>query len=146
MRFPWYVTAFAAALIWGFHYQLLDNALRRISVLSVLVLPAVLVLVVAPFFLRTLHADYVAWTAMTWRQRAPILAMTVTSLLGSVLLFVSIQSKNATLASLIEISYPIFVALFGYLLFRQIQFNASVVIGALLIFAGVALVILNNPR
>jgi len=146
VRFPWYVTAFAAALVWGIHYPLLDNALRRLSILSVLVLPSLAVLVAAPFFSRTLQGDYIAWMAMTWRERAPILALIVTSLLGSVLLFMSIHSKNATLVSLIEISYPFFVALFAHLLFRQSQINASVAVGAILIFAGVALIILNNPR
>ncbi len=146
MRFPWYVTAFAAAVVWGIHYPLLDNALRRLSILTVLALPSVGVLVVAPFFSRTLHSDYIAWMAMTWRERAPILAMMVTSLLGSVLLFASIHSKNATLTSLIEISYPFFVAIFAYLLFHEVQFNISVVAGAVLIFSGVALIILSNPR
>jgi drug/metabolite transporter (DMT)-like permease len=60
-------------------------------------------------------------------------------------LFLSIASKNATLASLIEISYPVFVAVFAYLLFREIHVNPSVIIGGLLVFAGVAMIIWNNP-
>ena len=43
---------------------------------------------------------------MGWGVKGPILALALTSLLpGSVLLFLSIHSKNATLASLIEITY-----------------------------------------
>ena len=64
---------------------------------------------------------------------------------ASVLLFVSIDSKNATLASLIEISYPVFVVLFAYVLFRDVHLNASVLVGGLLVFAGVAIIVLNNP-
>ena len=62
------------------------------------------------------------------------------------LLFQAISDKNATLASLIEISYPVFVALFAWLLFRQVHLNASVLVGALLVFAGVAVIVLNNPH
>ncbi len=39
-----------------------------------------------------------------------------------------------------------FVVFFAWLLFRQVHLNASVLVGAALVFAGVALIILNNPR
>ena len=58
---------------------------------------------------------------------------------------VAVRGRNATLASLIEISYPVFVALFAWLLFREIHVNASVVVGGLLVFAGVCLIVWNNP-
>ncbi len=38
-----------------------------------------------------------------------------------------------------------FVAVFAFVLFRDIQFSRSVVIGGLLVFAGVATIIWNNP-
>jgi drug/metabolite transporter (DMT)-like permease len=87
----------------------------------------------------------VALRAMSWSERVPILALALTSLAGSVLLYLSISGKNATLASLIEITYPVFVVLFAFLLFRQMNLNASVLIGAGLVFAGVAVIVLGNP-
>ena len=42
-------------------------------------------------------------------------------------------------------AYPFFVAVFAFMLFREIQFNPSVIVGGLLIFAGVATIIWNNP-
>jgi drug/metabolite transporter (DMT)-like permease len=38
-----------------------------------------------------------------------------------------------------------FVALFAWLLFREMHVNTSVIIGGLLVFAGVAMIIWNNP-
>lgn len=145
MQFPWYVTAIGAALVWGMHYPLVDHALKRLSLVSVLLLTALPIVVLALFFHRTLAADYVVWTTLDTGPRIRVLALALTSLLGSVLLFLSIAGKNATLASLIEISYPVFVALFAWLLFREIHVNASVIIGGLPVFAGVALIIWNNP-
>jgi drug/metabolite transporter (DMT)-like permease len=145
VQVPWYVTALAAALVWGVHYPLIDYALKRISVFSVLLLTAIPILLLAPFFGRTLLVDYHALRSLGGGERTTVLALALTSLLGSALLFVSIAGKNATLASLIEISYPVFVALFAFLMFREIQFNASVLAGAALVFAGVALIIWNNP-
>ena len=145
MNIPWYLTAIAAALVWGLHYPLIDNALRKLSVMSVLLLTAVPVLLVAPWFRRTLVADYRTLAQLSWNDRLPILALGLTSFSASVLLFLSIESKNATLASLIEISYPVFVALFAYVLFREMHLNASVLTGSVLVFLGVGIIILNNP-
>ena len=145
MQLPWYVTALGAALIWGIHYPLVDNALKRISPIGVLLLTAIPILLVAVVFHRHLAADYLVIKGMDWGSKLIVIALSVTSILGSVLLFVSISSRNATLASLIEISYPVFVVLFSYLLFRQVHINASVLAGGVLVFAGVALIILNNP-
>ncbi len=145
MQFPWYVTAIGAALVWGVHYPLVDHALKKLSLVSVLLLTALPIVVLALFFHRTLAADYAVWTTLDTGPRIRVLALALTSLLGSVLLFLSIAGKNATLASLIEISYPVFVALFAWLLFREIHVNTSVIIGGLLVFAGVAMIIWNNP-
>ncbi|MEW6330377.1 MAG: EamA family transporter [Pseudomonadota bacterium] len=145
MRIPWYVTAIGAALVWGVHYPLVDHALKKLSLVSVLLLTALPIVALGLFFHRTLAADYAVWVTLDTGPKLRVLALALTSLLGSVLLFLSIAGKNATLASLIEISYPVFVALFAWLLFREVHVNASVLVGGLLVFAGVALIIINNP-
>ena len=55
----------------------------------------------------------------------------------------SIQGKNATLAGLIEISYPLFIALFAYFLFGEMQIGVASALGGVLIFAGVALIYIS---
>ena len=145
MQIPWYVTAIGAALVWGVHYPLVDHALKKLSLVSVLLLTALPIVVLALLFHRTLAADYAVWTTLDTGPRIRVLALALTSLLGSVLLFLSIAGKNATLASLIEISYPMFVAVLAWLLFRETHVNTSVIIGGLLVFAGVAMIIWNNP-
>lgn len=145
MQIPWYLAAIGAALVWGVHYPLIDNALRKLSVMSVLVLTALPIVAVAPFFYKTLAADYRALAGLERSEQAAVLALSLTSLSASVLLFLSIDKKNATLASLIEISYPVFVVLFAYLLFREVHINPSVAIGSILVFLGIGIIILNNP-
>ena len=53
-------------------------------------------------------------------------------LIAEVFIGFSIVAKNATLAGLVEISYPIFIALFSYLLFKQ-QITLATAIGATII-------------
>lgn len=145
MQIPWYLAALGAAVVWGLHYPLVGFALKRISMVSVLVLLTLPVLLILPFVYRTVLHDVGVWRTLEWGERLLILSLSLTSLLGAVLLFLSIAGKNATLAALLEITYPLFVALFAWLLFREVHINASVVLGALLVFAGTALIIWQNP-
>ena len=144
MNIPWYITALAAALIWGIHYPLVDFALKRVSVFSVLVLSVLPVLLLMPVFIRDIAHDLDNVRALPGIEQGMIAAIGLTSLLGAVLLYLSIAGKNATLASLIEITYPVFVAFFAYAIFRQVHVNASVIVGGLMVMAGAGLIIHNN--
>jgi len=145
VQIPWYLAALGAAVVWGLHYPLVGFALKRVSMVSVLVLLTLPVLLIVPFVYRTVLHDVGVWRGLEWGERLLILSLSLTSLLGAVLLFLSIAGKNATLAALLEITYPLFVALFAWLLFREVHINTSVVLGALLVFAGTALIIWQNP-
>jgi drug/metabolite transporter (DMT)-like permease len=145
VQLPWYLAALGAAVAWGIHYPLVGFALKRVSLVFVLVLTALPIVLLAPFFYRRLGADLAALAAMSAAERWTVLALAATSLAGAVFLFLSIAAKNATLAALLEITYPVFVALFAWLLFREVHWNASVLAGAVLVFTGVAVIIWHNP-
>ncbi|MBU1192656.1 MAG: DMT family transporter [Gammaproteobacteria bacterium] len=142
---PWYLAAIAAAVVWGIHYPLVDNALKKLSLPGVLLMTTLPVLILAPFFSRALSADMHLLLSTSWAERLLLLAPAITSLAGSVLLFAAIGSKNATLASLIEVSYPAFVALFAWLLFREMHLNTSALIGGALVMSGVVLIATSHP-
>lgn len=145
LNLPWYVWALAAALAWGIHYPLVDNALKKLSLPGVLLLTALPILILVPFFARELAQDAHLLRASNWSQRLWLLAPALSSLAGSALLFSAIANKNATLASLIEVSYPAFVALFAWLLFRELHVTPSALLGGGLVIAGVVLIASSNP-
>lgn len=142
---PWYLTALAAAIVWGIHYPLVDHALKKLSLPGVLLLTALPILLLSLLTLRQLHDDIGVLQASSWSERLLLLAPALSSLTGSVLLFAAIGSKNATLASLIEISYPAFVALFAWLLFKEMHLNANALLGGALVMSGVVLIASSNP-
>ena len=109
-----------------------------------LLLTVLPVLLLVPFFSNDLTRDIKTFSQLSGFDKLAIASIGITSVLASVLLFMSIENKNATLASLIEITYPVFVALFAFLIFRQMHLNISVIIGGVLIMAGAALIIVNN--
>lgn len=141
---PWYLTALAAAVVWGIHYPLLDHALKRISLPTVLLLTALPIVLIGAFFHRQIAQDWLVVRALPTMEQVAIAAIMLTSSSASVLLFLSIGAKNATLASLIEITYPLFVALFAYLLFREVTLSLPILFGAALIFFGAGVIIFST--
>ncbi len=144
MHLPWYIPAIAAAVVWGLHYPLIEHALRRVSLTTVVLLTALPMALLALAFPARLAADWRVVTALPAGERWLIGLIAFTSLAGTVLLYLAVRGRNATLASLIEISYPAFVALFAWLLFREWQLNAGVLAGAGLVFLGTTLIIINS--
>ncbi len=144
MSIPWYLAAIGAAIIWGIHYPLIDFAMKRISVYTVLLISVLPVLFLMPVFIRDLARDVDVFKLLPTNEQWLVAATGLTSTLGAVLLYLSVNSKNATLASLIEITYPLFVVLFAYLFFRQVHVNTSVILGGLMILIGAGLIIYNN--
>ena len=144
MSIPWYVAAIGAAIIWGIHYPLIDFAMKRLSVYTVLLISVLPVLFLMPVFIRDLARDVDVFKLLPTNEQWLVAAIGLTSTLGAVLLYLSVNSKNATLASLIEITYPLFVVFFAYIFFRQVHVNTSVILGGLMILLGAGLVIYNN--
>jgi hypothetical protein len=56
----------------------------------------------------------------------------------------AINQKNATMAALLEISYPLFIILFTALFFREIHLDLVGMIGAMLILLGCVLVVFSR--
>ena len=67
-----------------------------------------------------------------------MLGLILINAFANLTIMLSIQQKNATLAGMVEISYPLFTAFFAWLILREVQVNMGTWLGAGLIFAGVA--------
>lgn len=65
---------------------------------------------------------------------------TFTFIAAEFLIGLSIQSKNAALAGLIEVSYPIFIVFFTTVFIGEAEINQMTFLGGLLILIGVFLV------
>ena len=145
MQLPWYVAALAAAITWGIYYPLVDMALKRISLYSVIVLSMIPVLLAMPWFMKTVSRDIETVRSLPASEQWMILGLGLIGLFGEVMVYLAIHGRNATLASLIEMTYPVFVVIFAWLFFRHMHVTPSVLIGGLMILVGAAIVIYFNP-
>ena len=143
----WLVYALLAALLWGVSYaaagRVLGKGLSSVSFyICYLVFGA---LAVGGFFVLSGRA---AKFAEDFRALGPdwiwLLLAVVTAPLAGLLIFTAIAQKNAPVASLIEISYPLAAAFFTWLFFRESHLNLQTAIGAALIYAGIIVVAPGN--
>lgn len=136
-----YLTAIGAAVIWGLVYAIRQKTLPFISPLGTMFLNALVTLaLITPLVLanRThlLQLSTARWSDIGWVIGAAMLAF-----LGTWLLFTSIDRLGASMAAMIEISYPLFVILFCWLLMGT-SVNWAVLAGGALIFAGSCIIMI----
>lgn len=138
----WLVFASLASVLWGLSYVFSEQVYRYASIYTVLainlLISAIAFLILAAV-LGVLRTDL---TAITNSNRALFLFLSgvVIFCLAELFIGLSIAGKSATLAGLIEITYPLFIALFAYLLFKEHDLNWGIAFGGLCIFIGVAIV------
>ena len=143
----WLLYALLAALLWGVSYAAAGRVLGR-GLSSVSFYTCYLVfgaIAVGGFFALSGRA---ARFADDFRALGPdwiwLLVAVMTAPAAGLLIFTAIGEKNAPVASLIEISYPLAAAFFTWLFFRESHLNLQTMIGAALIYTGIIVVALGN--
>lgn len=136
----WFLYAFSAAILWGLSYSISEHVLKAaISPSTILLIYSVLGVPVYGF---------IAWKNGSLLKSTTIMKSDISLFLltgfivicyitANFLIFKSIGMKNAGLASLIEISYPLFTIFFTWAIFKDIQLNIGTAFGALLVMSGI---------
>lgn len=143
----WLIYAVAASICWGMSYAACGPILKKgLSPLVFFFGYALLALVGALIALlssgkltEALRLDGVDRGDLGW-----FIFSISGSALGAYLTYAAMSAKNPTLASLIEISYPIFVVFFVWIFFREIQLNSITLCGGLLVILGVSVIVLGE--
>jgi len=144
---PWWTFSIFASVLWGLHFNLLvkvSNVLPRdiYTPLTLFFVTANSMWIVLLFAHKQVFANiHLLWQAGP-QIRLYTLILIATTLSAAVLLTIAMQlSNSATLASLLDITYPIFVALVAWLLFKEGHFDWTIIVGGALIFCGSILII-----
>ena len=138
----WIILSLTASIFWGMAYAFNEQVYKEISIFSALAITSVVlfaVALIAAVWMGTLRKDLVS-LGNSRTGLFMLLAASGTTVAAEILIASAIHDKSATLASLIEISYPVFVTLFAILLFGESEINSMTVAGGILILAGVFLV------
>jgi drug/metabolite transporter (DMT)-like permease len=148
MSQQWIFYAFGAAILWGSSYAASGPILRSkmaplvfyfcYSCVGVLVAALLLILSGKRRLLMSELSE------LNTREIGWFLFSLVSASLGAWMTYLAVEAKNASLASMIEISYPLFVVLFTWIFFREIQLSGMTFLGGILVIAGVCLIIKNS--
>lgn len=144
----WIVCSLSAAMLWGIGYVIAEKILKETDIspaflmvaTEVITLPLYIGLCVYLGQLKTGIGIIMSSNTIFWL--VVIHAFTIVG--GNFLILNSVLLKNATLATLLEITYPLFVAFFAYLILKDTQLNWGTAFGAVLIFSGVFVIYLKN--
>lgn len=138
----WVIFAVIAALLWGIEYAVMEKVISKATPLSLFFWMHVaecFIILPAAFILWKLKPELLAiggWAEFGWMSMLSVLGIAAGFLIIS-----SIKSSdNATASSMIEISYPLFVAISSWVLFGEKKFNLWTVLGGVLIFAGIFII------
>ena len=144
----WFFYALGAAIVWGLGYVLSQKLLQQYE-MSTTFLIFMCCLLALPLYFTLSFAmgdfqDGMDLLRRDWRAFALVCIISVTVVGGNYLITNSIVEKNAALASLVEITYPLFTLLFAYLILKEVQVNLYTGIGSLMILCGVGLIYLKS--
>jgi drug/metabolite transporter (DMT)-like permease len=136
----WIFYAISAAVLWGLSYTLTEQLMKKISVAGVIVtcaLGSLLFGLALGFAQKTHGRDWQVLKQAGGEAKLALACITV-YVTANVFILLSVKAKNATMAGMIEITYPLFTALFAWVLFREAQMGTGTALGGALIIAGVA--------
>lgn len=140
----WWMWALGSTIFWGLFYLFVGRLAPFLTPVSMYWLPNIVLVAMLPFTYKTIAADYTKlyYGSMDIKIIAGVTAGL--SIVASIMFYKALGMHNATHASLIQISYPLFTGLFAYLLFQDNYFTPSTVLGGLLIMVGSGLIVYNN--
>jgi drug/metabolite transporter (DMT)-like permease len=138
----WFFYALFSALLWGISYSFSDRLLQSgISVPLLMAIEGIMIIpILAVVALKGNPFDGIHLLMTDRKILVLAIFVALTAMLGSFFILMSISEKNATLASLIEITYPLFTCLFAWLFFKDMQLSWTTAMGALLILSGIAVI------
>jgi drug/metabolite transporter (DMT)-like permease len=143
MNYSGYVLAVLASVLWGLTYCLDERVLASLSVFKLYFLHCLCgVLVSAAIMLAQGDSPGSLLRFDTKAASLPLVGLTlVTATAAALSILGSIQLLGAGKSAVLEISYPLFVALFSVLLFQG-HLSLPVVLGGGFIFVGAAIIVL----
>lgn len=135
--------AVLASILWGLTYCLDERVLASLSVFKLYFLHCLCGVLVAGVVLLIQGSSPAALFSIdTAKASLPLVGLTlITATAAALSILSSIQLLGAGKSAVLEISYPLFVALFSVLLFKG-QLQPQVMLGGLFIFVGSAIIVL----
>ncbi|MBV9392267.1 MAG: EamA family transporter [Verrucomicrobia bacterium] len=143
----WWGYAILSAACWGLQYVLLEALLVQVDFASAYSFLSLVNGFLVTALLLVLYPKQ-NWAPLweNWLTLRLVLFYVLSGTFAYLFNALAISQKNATLASLLEISYPVFIIIFTFIFLRKIHLNTMGFGGALMIIAGCAVVVFSKSQ
>lgn len=139
MSWIWY--ALLASIMWGLSYIINQITLNFFSAIELLLFEALIVVItLGGYLIGTSNLGTFLGKLSDFKQLSLIVLSSWIYLVASLLIYKSISYSNASLASIIESSYPFFTVFFAYIILGQEHLNFKSALGFILMFCGIVIV------
>ena len=139
--------AIGASALWGLSYVISETLLTEFNSPQLLWYNSTIVcIILSAHLIITNQCAPTVIKFFDYKHTYLILVYPCLYLTASLLILKSIHIGNASLAAIIEASYPLFTLLFAYLIFQKIQFNFGVLVGLVFILTGIYIVNLFSTK
>lgn len=144
-QYLWFVYALTAAILWGAGYVLAEKLMKEDGITPAFLMAASVCITMPLYFLLSISLGHLkpGIETLTANKDLIILVVMVATMTvaGNFFILMSVSEKNATLAALVEITYPLFTFLFAYLILKDVQLTWATAGGAVLILTGVGIIV-----
>lgn len=132
----WIHYALSAAALWGINYSVGERLIRSAGVPALLLANTVGggTAILCYLLYRGVIGPTV--TSLTGADGLKMLVCAAASATAVICAQTAMGLKNATLAGMIEMTYPLFTGIFAYVLFQDMQLTPKALVGAALIMVG----------
>jgi len=144
---PWWSFSIVAAILWGLHFNLVvkvSNVLPKdiYTPLTIFIITSVSIFLLMPVIYHKVFSNLVTLWNSGNDIRISVVVLVFTAIIAANLLYIAMQlSPNATVAAILDITYPVFIAIIAWLLYRESHIDWTVLVGGGLIFSGAILII-----
>ena len=145
---PWYVPALLTAAGWGLAYTLAESVTKGITKPTYLLLCGI---IQCCFFACMAAKQEKFGSDLRYLWETPralpfLLMISFVSIASNYLSLTAIQLKNAASAAAVETTYPLWTALFAYLLFGQSQLSIAGLFGTVMVMGGICIIALTGKH
>ena len=143
----WFWYALSASILWGVSYVMNQYIRKHISLIQILFCESMFIVVIfLPYLMYSGQLKDMAVKLQNWKLLGILLLGSIIYVCAVTCIFKSITASNASLAAVVEASYPIFTMLFAYLILGEIQFSLMTLVGTGFIIAGLIIININPVK
>ena len=130
-----------AAIFWALHYVLFERLLENVSMATFTLISAVIGFSLA-FAIASVEGDPISFSPFADNKIILLMVvLMITQVIATLATNYAIKFVSATYAAIGEVSYPLFIPVFGFVLFGWRQWNTDILIGGSLIMVGVYILV-----